>query len=90
MFPRHSRDEFIPSEVFMLPIEVQIERAQRLLRMLEQDAPLLAIRVADLTPGYQQSTKSHAAMITACAKAELQRLTEEVSPKRGRAAKLAS
>ena len=48
----------------MLPIEVQIERAQRLVRMLEQDVPLLAIRVAELTPEYQQSAKSHAAMVT--------------------------
>ena len=74
----------------MLPIEVQIERTQRLVRMLENDAPMLAIRVADLTPEYQQSAKSHAAMITACAKAELQRLMDEATPKPRRAAKLAS
>ena len=74
----------------MLPIEVQIERAQRLVRMLEHDAPLLAIRVADLTPEHQQSAKSHAAMITACARAELQRLMEESIPKRRKAAKIAS
>jgi len=70
----------------MLPIEVQIERAQRLVRMLEQDAPLLAIRVAELTPEYQQSAKSHAAMIAACARAELQRLMEESAPKRRKSA----
>ena len=63
----------------MLPIEVRIERAQRLVRMLEQDAPLLAVRVAELTPEYQQSAKSHAAMITNCARAELQRLIAEGS-----------
>ncbi|HSS99085.1 MAG TPA: hypothetical protein VLK33_18750 [Terriglobales bacterium] len=74
----------------MLPIEVQIERAQRLVRMLETDAPLLAIRVADLTPEHQQSAKGYAATITACAKAELQRLMEEAAPKRRKAAKLAS
>jgi len=74
----------------MLPIEVQIERAQRLVRMLENDAPLLTIRVAELTPEHQQSAKSHAAMITACAKAELQRLTEAATPQRQKAAKLAS
>jgi len=61
----------------MLPIEVQIERAQRLVRMMEQDAPLLAVRVRDLTPEYQNSVKSHAAMVTACAQAELARLIEE-------------
>jgi len=74
----------------MLPIEVQIERAQRLVRMLENDAPLLTIRVAELTPEHQQSAKSHAAMITACAKAELQRLMEAATPQRQKAAKLAS
>jgi hypothetical protein len=68
----------------MLPIEVQIERTQRLVRMLEQDAPLLARRVAELTPEYQQSAKSHAAMITACARAELQRLLEESVPNQRR------
>ena len=71
----------------MLPIEIQIERAERLVRMLEQDAPLLAIRVADLTPAYQQSAKSHAAMVTACARAELQRLMEESAPKQRKTAK---
>ncbi len=68
----------------MLPIEVQIERAQRLVRMLEQDAPLLAIRVAELTPEYQQSARHHAAMVTACARTELQRLLNESSPTRQR------
>ncbi len=75
----------------MLPIEVQIERAQRLVHMLEQDAPLLAIRVAELTPEHQQSAKHHAAMITACARAELQRLLEESSPnKRHKSAQAAN
>ena len=75
----------------MLPIEIQIERAQRLVRMLEQDAPLLAIRVAELTPEYQQSAKSHAAMITACARAELRRLQGESTPgKRRKLGKAAS
>ncbi len=75
----------------MLPIEVRIERAQRLVKMLEQDAPLLAVRVAELTPEYQQSAKSHAALITDCARAELQRLMAEVPKgtrvKRARAAR---
>jgi hypothetical protein len=74
----------------MLPIEVQIERAERLVRMLEQDAPLLAIRVADLGPEHQKSAKDHAAMVTACARAELQRLLEEFMPKRGKGAKAAN
>ena len=74
----------------MLPIEVQIERAQRLVRMLEQDAPLLAVRVADLGAEHQKSAKDHAAMITACARAELRRLQEELSPKRRKGAKAAN
>ena len=63
----------------MLSIHVRIDRAQRLLRMLEQDAPLLARRVAELTPDYQQSAKTYAAQLTAHARAELEKLLEEGS-----------
>ena len=63
----------------MLSIHVRINRAQRLLRMLEQDAPLLARRVAELTPEHQQSAKGHAAKLTAQARAELEKLLEEGS-----------
>jgi hypothetical protein len=63
----------------MLSIHVRIDRAQRLLRMLEQDAPLLARRVAELTPEHQQSAKSYAAELTAHARAELEKLLEEGS-----------
>jgi hypothetical protein len=63
----------------MLSIHVRIDRAQRLLRMLEEDAPLLAIRVAELTPEYQQSAKNHAAQLTAHARAELEKLLAESS-----------
>jgi hypothetical protein len=63
----------------MLSIDVRIDRAQRLVRMLEQDAPLLARRVAELTPDSQQSAKSYAAQLTAHARAELEKLTEEGS-----------
>jgi hypothetical protein len=63
----------------MLSIHVRIDRAQRLLRMLEQDAPLLARRVAELTPEHQQSAKSYAAQLTAHARAELEKLLEEGS-----------
>ena len=58
----------------MLSIHVRIDRAQRLVRMLEQDAPLLALRVAELTPERQQSAKSYAAQLTAHARAELEKL----------------
>ena len=63
----------------MLSIHARIDRAQRLLRMLEQDAPLLAVRVAELTPDYQQSAKSYAARLTAQARAELEKLLQEGS-----------
>jgi hypothetical protein len=63
----------------MLSIHVRINRAERLLRMLEQDAPLLAVRVAQLTPEHQQSAKSYAANLTAHARAELEKLMLEVS-----------
>jgi hypothetical protein len=63
----------------MLPIHSKIDRAQRLLHMLEQDAPLLAVRVAELTPEYQQSAKNYAAQLTAHARAELDKLRQEKS-----------
>jgi len=61
----------------MLPLHAKIDRTQRLLRMLEEDAPLLAMRVAPLTPERQQSTKEFAAKLTAHARAELEKLIEE-------------
>ena len=63
----------------MLSIHAKIDRTQRLLRMLEEDAPLLAVRVAPLTPERQQSAKNYAAQLTACARAELEKLMEEGS-----------
>jgi hypothetical protein len=63
----------------MLSIHVRIDRAQRLLRMLEEDAPLLAIRVAELTPEHQQSAKTYAAQLRAHARVELEKLLEESS-----------
>jgi alkylhydroperoxidase family enzyme len=61
----------------MLPIDTRIHRAQRLVRMLEEDAPLLAVRVAELTPERQRSAQDYAAQLTAHARAELQRLLEQ-------------
>ncbi|HZR57994.1 MAG TPA: hypothetical protein VFA74_14055 [Terriglobales bacterium] len=63
----------------MLSIHDKIDRAQRLVRMLEDDAPLLALRVAQLGPEHQSSAKSYAAQLTAKARAELERLIQEGS-----------
>ena len=63
----------------MLSIHSRIDRTQRLLRMLEEDAPLLAVRVAQLTPERQQSAKEYAAQLTAHARAELERLIDQRS-----------
>jgi hypothetical protein len=61
----------------MLPVELRIDRAQRLLRMIEQDAPLLAVRVAPLSLECQQSAKSYAQSLAALTRAELRRLMKE-------------
>ena len=63
----------------MLSIHARIDRTQRLLRMLEEDAPLLAARVAPLTPERQQSAKDYADRLKAHAQAELENLIEEGS-----------
>ncbi|MBZ5573919.1 MAG: hypothetical protein LAO09_18800 [Acidobacteriia bacterium] len=63
----------------MLSIHTRIDRAQRLLRMLEEDAPLLEVRVAQLTPEHQQSAKAYAAQLAAHARAELEKLIEQNS-----------
>ena len=63
----------------MLPIHARIDRAQRLVRMLEEDAPLLALRVRDLTPERQQSAKEYAARLTAQARSELLKLIQQSS-----------
>jgi hypothetical protein len=63
----------------MLSIHAKIDRAQRLVRMLEEDAPLLAVRVAQLGPEHHHSAKSYAAQLTARARAELEKLIQEGS-----------
>jgi hypothetical protein len=62
-----------------LSIDLRIDRAQRLLRMIEQDAPLLALRTAQLSRECQEAAKSHAQYLAALTRAELQRLAEEKS-----------
>jgi hypothetical protein len=63
----------------MLSIHTKIDRAQRLLRMLEEDAPLLAVRVAPLTVERQQTAKEYAAQLRARTRAELDKLIEQSS-----------
>lgn len=61
----------------MLSIELRIGRAQRLLQMIEQDAPLLAARVAQLSVERQQFAKSYAQELAMLTRAEIARLLEE-------------
>jgi len=63
----------------MLSIQARIDRAQRLLRMLEDDSRLLERRVAELTPEYQHSAKSYAARLAAHTRLELEKLQLEKS-----------
>jgi hypothetical protein len=61
----------------MLSINARIERTQRLLRLLDQDAPLLEVRVAPLTAEHRQSTLTYADLLRAKARAELEKLLQE-------------
>jgi len=63
----------------MASMTAKIARTQRLVEMLEADAPLLAQRVAELTPEHQQSAKDFAARLAAHARAELEKLVQEDS-----------
>jgi len=63
----------------MLSLHTRIDRAQRLLRMLEEDAPLLAIRIAELTPERQIAAMMYADQLVARARAELEKLVQEDS-----------
>jgi histone H3/H4 len=60
-----------------LPVELRIDRVQRLLRKIEQDAPLLAIRVRQLSKERQESVESFADHLAAATRAELCHLLEE-------------
>lgn len=61
----------------MLPVELRIDRAQRLLRMIEDDAPLLAVRLAPLSVERQKSAKSYAQRLAERTRAEIKELLEE-------------
>jgi hypothetical protein len=55
----------------------KIARVQRTLRWLEDDVPLLAMRVKDLSPERQKLAKRFAASMIDQARAELERLKQE-------------
>jgi hypothetical protein len=61
----------------MLTLDHKIDRAARLVRWLEEDEPLLNIRIANLAPERQQATREFASRLTASARAELQRLMQQ-------------
>jgi hypothetical protein len=63
----------------MLTLDHRIDRAQRLIRRLEADAPLLDKRVAVLSPEHQRSAKDFARRLTAHARVELEKLLQEES-----------
>ena len=57
--------------------DTRIARVQRTLRWLEEDAPLVAIRVKDLSPERQNLAKCFAMSMIDHTRAELKRLMEE-------------
>ena len=62
----------------MLPIQLRIDRAQRLLRMIEEDAPLLKVRLAPLSREHRESSRLHAKHLAEVTRAEIKRLVEEL------------
>jgi hypothetical protein len=57
--------------------EFRIARAERALRHLEADIPLLNLRVQDLSAERQESARKFAVAMIAQARAELKKLLEE-------------
>jgi len=57
--------------------DMKIARMRRTLTWLEQDAPLLAMRVKDLSPERQRLAKRFAANMIDQTRSELERLMEE-------------
>ena len=60
-----------------LSIDQRITRAQRLLRMIEDDAPLLEMRVSSLSREHQESAKSHATLLADLTRAEIKKLHKQ-------------
>ena len=65
----------------MLSLDTRIDRAQRLLRMLDEDVALLMHRVKDLAPEHQHSATKYAAQLRARTREELARLMEAQIPR---------
>ena len=63
----------------MIPLDEKIERTQRLLKRLEEDQPLLAVRVAELGREHQDSAKRFAAQLLHHTRTELERLRQKKS-----------
>jgi hypothetical protein len=57
--------------------QLRIARVQRTLQWLEQDVPLLDLRVQELSAERQDSARKFAAAMIAQTRAELRRLLEE-------------
>jgi hypothetical protein len=57
--------------------DVKIDRVQRTLRRLEEDVPLLAMRVKELSAERQILAKNFASSMIEQARAELERLVKE-------------
>jgi hypothetical protein len=63
--------------IAMLPTTYRITRAQKTLRLFEDDIPLLNMRVKDLSAERQRSARQFAAALISQARAELDRLLKE-------------
>jgi hypothetical protein len=61
----------------MLTNDFRIARVEKTLRWLEEDLPLLNLRVKDLSKERQDSAKRFAAAVISETRAELKRLLEE-------------
>lgn len=61
----------------MLPIELKIGRAQRFLRMIEDDARLLATRVAPLSAERQRSARLYVQQLAERTRTEISELLKE-------------
>ena len=61
----------------MLTNDSRITRVEKTLRWLEEDLPLLNVRVKDLSKERQESAKRFAAAVIKETRTELQRLLEE-------------